>query len=70
MLPMLAMAAAGFMSKQAAAGGGEGGIGGLVGQVMNAFTGGQSGGMASVAKLIDLDGDGNPLDDIMKMFGR
>lgn len=70
MLPMLAMAAAGFLSKQAA-GGGEGGIGGLVSQVVGALTGGgQSGGMASVAKLIDMDGDGNPLNDIMKMMGR
>lgn len=68
MLPMLAMAAAGFMSKQAA--GGQGGLGGLVGQVVGALTGGQSGGMAGVAKLIDMDGDGNPLNDIMKMMGR
>jgi hypothetical protein len=71
MLPMLAMAAAGFMSKQAAAGGGEGGLGGLVGQVMGALTGNaQAGGLAGVSKLLDMDGDGNPLNDIMKLMGR
>ncbi len=69
MLPMLAMAAAGFMSKQAAAS--EGGLGGLVGQVMGALTGNsQAGGIGGIAKLLDMDGDGNPLNDIMKMMGR
>jgi hypothetical protein len=74
MLPMLAMAAAGFMAKQASAGpaGGEGGLGGLVGSVMSALTGGgaQAGGLGQIASLLDMDKDGNPLDDIMGMASK
>lgn len=77
MLPMLAMAAAGFMAKSASANAGaapaEGGLGGLIGQVTSMLGGGQAGGMdsmAGLAKMIDMDGDGNPLDDIMGMLGK
>ncbi|WP_448585923.1 DUF937 domain-containing protein [Thermaurantiacus sp.] len=68
MLPMLAMAAAGFMAKQAAAGTGSS-SGGLIGQVIGALTGGAqgTGGLGGVARLLDFDGDGNPLDDILGM---
>ncbi|MFN7177058.1 MAG: DUF937 domain-containing protein [Thermaurantiacus sp.] len=82
MLPVVAMAAAGFMAKQASAapaGGAapaQGGLGGLVGQVLGAVSGGNAGrgaaaagGLASVAALLDMDGDGNPLNDIMRMVG-
>ena len=74
MLPMVAMAAAGFMAKQAAAGpaAGGGGLGGLVGQVVGALTGGggQSNGLSTVMSLLDANKDGNPLDDIMRMMQR
>lgn len=71
MLPMIAMAAAGFMAKQAAAGPADGG-GGLLGSVIGALTGGgqASGGLGNVACLLDMDGDGNPLNDILRMVGR
>jgi hypothetical protein len=72
MLPMLAMAAAGFMAKQASASpAGEGGLGGLVGSVMSALTGGgQAGGLGQIAQLLDMDKDGNPLDDLMGMASK
>jgi hypothetical protein len=74
MLPLLAMAVAGFMAKggagQAPAARSQGGgLGGLLGGLLGGRGGGQqsSGGLAS---LLDLDGDGNPLDDILGMMGR
>lgn len=71
MLPMVAMAAAGFMAKQASASPAGGG-GGLLGAVIGALTGGgqSGGGLGNVARLLDMDGDGNPLDDILRMVGR
>jgi hypothetical protein len=81
MLPMLAMAAAGFMARQASAapaGGAasQGGLGGLVGQLVGAVTGGGAGraaggaaGIPGVAAMLDMDGDGNPLNDILRMVG-
>jgi hypothetical protein len=80
MLPMLAMAVAGFMAKQHAAAGAtqtvpeRGGLGGL----LEGFLGGQGTGAATagtrgaggLASLLDLDGDGNPLDDILAMVGK
>lgn len=75
MLPMVAMAAAGFMAKQASAApsDGGGGLGGIVGQVVGALTGvggGQANGLATVMSLLDANKDGNPLDDIMRMMQR
>ena len=67
MLPMVAMMIAGYMSRQH--GGGTagasqpGGLGGLVGGLL----GGGGGGLAS---MLDLNGDGNPLDDILRMGKR
>ena len=76
MLPMLAMLVAGYMAKQkgasaaaqsAPAGGGLGALlGGLLGGGQ-APPGGASGGLAS---MLDLDGNGNPLDDILRMVGK
>lgn len=74
MLPMLAMLAAGFMAKQgggapsaAPAGGGLGGLlGGLLGGGGPAPASG-GGGFGALAGLLDADGDGNPLDDILGM---
>ena len=83
MLPMLAMLVAGFMAKQreasspsmssAPAGGGLGGLlGGLlggagVGGVSGATPGGAAPGLGS---LLDLNRDGNALDDILRMAGK
>lgn len=75
MLPMIAMAAAGLMARQASAGSGTnsgGGLGGLVGQVLGGLAGGrpQAGGLGGLAQMLDMNRDGNPLDDIMRMMGR
>ena len=75
MLPMLAMAVAGFMAKGGAGAtpqresrsGGFGGLGGLVGGLLGGGGGSAASGLAA---MLDMDGDGNPLDDILKMVGR
>lgn len=85
MLPMLAMLVTGYMAKQSGAGvtaaqpvpsdGGGllgGGLGGLLGGLMGgggapAQSASGSGGLAS---MLDLNGDGNALDDIMGMVGK
>lgn len=75
MLPILAMLVAGYMAKQ---GGGEGGggLGGMLGNVLGGAVGGgaapaSDGGMlGGLGKLIDMDGDGNPLDDILGGLGK
>jgi hypothetical protein len=75
LLPIVAMAAAGMMAKSASAGApqGGGGLGGLLGQVLGGLGGGQpaaAGGLGGLASMLDLDGDGNPLDDIMGMASK
>ena len=81
MLPMLAMMVAGYMAKQrggAAAPSPQagGGLGGGLGDVLGSLLGGGQpaspaaaapGGLAS---MLDLNGDGNPLDDILGMAGK
>jgi len=71
MLPMLAMAVAGFMAKggggaQAAPSGG--GLGSLLGGLLGGRSSASGGG--GLASMLDLDGDGNPLDDILQMAGK
>jgi hypothetical protein len=71
MLPMLAMLVAGYMAKQRTAGAaagagaqqssGGGGLGGLLGGLLG------GGGLAS---MLDMDRDGNPLDDILRTVTR
>jgi hypothetical protein len=80
MLPMLAMMVAGFMAKGGAGAAQQqqspagGGLGGLVGGLLGSLTGGrgatQGGASAGLASMLDLDGDGNPLDDILEMAGK
>ncbi|MGZ8264005.1 MAG: DUF937 domain-containing protein [Burkholderiales bacterium] len=78
MLPMLAMLVAGYMSKGGAAApqlSPGGGLGGMLGSMLGgnqasageAGTGASAGGLAS---MLDLNGDGNALDDILRMAGR
>lgn len=74
MLPMLAMLVAGYMAKQRGGaavpgGGGPGGLGGLLGSVLGGQQGGSTAG-GGLASMLDFDGDGNPLDDILGMAGR
>ena len=82
MLPMLAMMVAGYMAKnrgdgvpeQAPSGGG--GLGGLVGGLLGGQAGaagqaaGSGGGLSGFASMLDLDGNGNPLDDILQRVGK
>jgi len=82
MLPMLAMLVTGYMAKQAGGGaasaqqdpsaGGLGGLGGLLGGLLSGGGGASQGAPASggLASMLDLNGDGNPLDDIMGMIGK
>lgn len=72
MLPMLAMMVAGYMAKQGGAGAAQqssskmGGLEGMLGSLL----GGTSGGGPGIASMLDLDGDGNALDDILEMVGK
>ncbi|AMG73174.1 DUF937 domain-containing protein [Sphingopyxis granuli] len=68
MLPLLAMLVAGAMAKQGGAKGGGGVVGGGLGDLIGG--GGGSGALGSLGKLIDRNGDGNPLDDILGMAGK
>ncbi|MBX3280311.1 MAG: DUF937 domain-containing protein [Acidobacteria bacterium] len=75
MLPMLAMLVSGYMAKQGGAapeapqsGGGLAGLlGGLLGGSGNAAP---NTGASGIASMLDLNGDGNPLDDILRMAGK
>jgi hypothetical protein len=78
MLPMLAMMVAGFMAKQGLSGGAaqpapSGGLGGLLGGLLGgqrAEPGAAAPRGGGLGSLLDLDGDGNPLDDILGMAGK
>jgi hypothetical protein len=83
MLPILAMLVAGFMAKQQGAGADTapsapagGGLGDLLGGLLGGqaagggLTGGMPGGTPGLASLLDLNGDGNPLDDILTIASR
>lgn len=83
MLPILAMAAAGYMAKQGASqrqastgpssGTAGGGLGGLLGGILGGGSAGKAssaGGMGALAGMLDMNGDGNVLDDIMRMAGK
>ncbi|MHA4835132.1 DUF937 domain-containing protein [Sphingopyxis sp. MSC1_008] len=77
MLPILAMMAAGYMAKQGGQGGESGGLGGILGNVLGGAMGGGAapsagglGGLGGLGKMLDMDGDGNPLDDIMGMVNK
>jgi hypothetical protein len=77
MLPMLAMLVAGYMAKRgnanAPAAPSSGGLGEILGGILgggsrpNPGGAGTGGGLGS---MLDLDGDGNPLDDILGMAGK
>lgn len=69
LLPVLAMMAAGYMAKQrgaSAAAPAGGGLGGLLGGLLGG--GKPSGG--GLGAMLDANGNGNPLDDLLGMAGR
>ena len=72
MLPLLAMVVTGLMAK-GGAGAGTGGGGGLGGMLGGLLGGGSpasdSGGLGGLARMLDANGDGNPLDDILRATG-
>lgn len=86
MLPILAMLVAGYLAHQKGIGGGEaeggtlggglaGGLGSILGSVLGgggqaAPSGGSAGALGGLASMLDFDGDGNPLDDILGMASR
>jgi hypothetical protein len=77
MLPLVAMLVTGFMAKRAstdAATDQDAPAGGL-GSVLGGLLGGKGaadggGGMGGLMAMLDADGDGNPLDDIIRMMGK
>jgi hypothetical protein len=85
MLPMLAMLVAGYMAKQkgaapaaqnapaaAPAAPTGGGLGGLLGGLLGGSGAGaqRAGATGGLASMLDMNGDGNALDDIMRMAGK
>ena len=76
MLPMLAMLVTGYMAKQQGASAAaqsspmSGGLGGLLGGLLGGGAERAGGGAPGLASMLDLNGDGNPLDDIMRMAGK
>ena len=77
MLPMLAMLVAGFMAKQQGAAVTEGSAptaGGGLGDLLGGLLGGRAGAAAApgggLASMLDFNGDGNALDDILRMAGK
>lgn len=78
MLPMLAMLVAGYMAKQRGAAAPQstpagGGLGDLLGNLLGSPSAAGSPGAASpggLASMLDLNGDGNALDDILRLAGK
>lgn len=83
LLPIVAMLVAGYMANQhsgaAAAPAAQSPMGGMLGQVLGSVLGGgasaapaaaPAGGLGGLASMLDMDGDGNPLNDIIGMAGR
>jgi hypothetical protein len=80
MLPILAMLVTAYMARQGGAGAaaqplpGGSGLGGLLGGLLGRGTASASGtaqgGAGGLGSMLDLDGDGNPLDDILRMAGK
>lgn len=69
MLPYVAMMVAGYMAKQSGEDAGNGGgLGGLIGGLLSGGNKSSAGG--GLGSLLDLNGDGNALDDIIGMAGK
>lgn len=76
MLPILAMLVTSYLSQQGKANAGQpsessGGLGDLLGGMLGGGNGqGQQSGLGGLASMLDLNGDGNVLDDILRMAGK
>ncbi len=74
MLPILAMMVAGYMARGRESGGATsgGGLGDLLGGLMGGQGGAANSGRAGggIGGLLDINGDGNALDDILRMAGK
>jgi hypothetical protein len=79
MLPIVAMAVAGYLAKQRAGSpvtppSGTGGpadlLGKMFGRKEEAPSAAPRAGSPGLSGMLDLDGDGNPLDDILRMAGK
>jgi hypothetical protein len=75
MLPMLAMLISGYLARQrggATGAGGGGGLGDLLGGLLGGGAGAPAGGgrPGGLGAMLDANGDGNPLDDIIRMAGK
>ena len=75
MLPMLAMLISGYLARQrggAAGAGGGGALGDLLGGLLGGGAGAPAGGgrPGGLGAMLDANGDGNPLDDIIRMAGK
>ena len=72
MLPIVAMLVAGYMARQSGSGqqAPAGGLGGLLGGLLGGAGGGQAQGPGGLASMLDMNGDGNPLDDVLNMAGK
>lgn len=75
MLPILSMMVAGYLAKQAGnngAGGGAsgGGLGDMLGGLLGGAGGSTAGLGGGIGKMLDRDGDGNPLNDIIGMASK
>jgi hypothetical protein len=76
MLPMLAMLVAGYMAKQPGAGtaarpsAAGGGLGEMLGGLLGGKAAGAGGATPGLASMLDMDGNGNPLDDILRIAGK
>jgi hypothetical protein len=78
MLPMIAMLVGGYLAKQGGAAGSaqaaqsDAGLGGLLGSLAESRGGqsGQGGGLGGLAAMLDLNKDGNPLDDVLNLAGK
>lgn len=82
MLPLLAMLVTGYLARQAGGAGqeqrDEGGLGGLLGGLGGMLGGAGArganaagaGGLGGLGAILDANGDGNALDDILRMAGK
>ena len=73
MLPIVAMLVAGYMAKRGTAAqdaSSGGGLGGLLNSLLGGKPSGEGSAAARAASMLNLEGDGNPLDDILRLAGK
>jgi hypothetical protein len=74
MLPMLAMLVTGYLAKQQGGStdqpGADGGLGGLLGGLLGGPRSGAAPAGGGLGSMLDMNGDGNALDDILRMAGK